>query len=299
MKNDACDNKGESATTTSLPWLSTLEQLAAVTQVSAESRMRTMICCQSYKGKRSFFVPPDMTQLQPRSLRYLHAFARHHELQLVEDRRRISVQPLRENRHRSESVFAPAIGELFKQMGMPGDARTQSYPHRLAADSPHIPVHQLIRMAAFASPKAKKVEVPVNPKLCKALQAEQDLTISAYACKVRSAGTQTILSIFDSSAFRAIAYSAGKQYVVHLCLAGGSIQDPAIWANEHTLSRTDFQFQLFQGHKASADLGLFHATYYLDLADAPAPWWVNKWPVTASGLHGDDELPVMLQHTGT
>ena len=289
------DNAADNA---ALSWLSTLEQLAAVTKVSPESRMRTMISCHTYEARRSFYVPPDMAQLQPRSLRYLHAFARHHQLQLVEDRRRVSVQPLRENRHRSESLFAPAVGELLKELGMPGDARTQSYPHRLAADSPHIPVRKLIRMAAFAGSKAKRVEVSTSPKLCQLLNEEDTSPIHAYACKVNAANTQTILSIFESKAFRAIGYSAGKQYVVHLCLAGGSIQNPAMWANEHTLTKTDFQFQLFQGQDEDSDLGLFHATFYLDMADAPAPWWIEEWPTNTPVLHSNSEPPMVLR-TGT
>lgn len=277
-------------------WIDSLARLANNTQISAESRIRTVITCDMLSGRPSIYVPPDMAQLQPDSLRYLHTFARQHDLQLVEDRRRVSVQPISEKRNPVTPVIARAVGELLQQLGMPGEARSQSRPHRLCADSQHINLNTLIRMAAFAGPKAKRVEVMPNRRLIDVLDGKNQ-PITAYASKLTSADTNTVLSHFDSPHFHAIGYSAGKQYVVHVCVAGGPMASPALWSNFHTLTRTDFQFQLFKASNPKNDLGLIYATFYLDLADAPTPWWLNTWADARLDSTTFDET-VLLKRTG-
>ncbi len=238
-----------------------------------------MVCCDVRSGKPSIYVPPDMAELQPRSLRYLHAFARTHDLQLVEDRRRISVQPLHDKRNQSSPAIARALGELLQQLGMPGAVRTQSAPHRLGADSPHISIDRLVQMANVACPKSKRTAIPPNRTLIDILD-DSDAPITAFGCKLMTADTSTVLSHFDSDRFRAIGYSAGKQYVMHVCLAGGTMSDPSLWASFRTLTRTDFQFHLFTAADARDDVGLFYATFYLDVSGAPTPWWQNTWADT-------------------
>lgn len=269
----------EQSTGPTIQWINSLAKLAGKTQQSPESRIRTVINCDILAGKPSIYVPPDMADLQPDSLRYLHTFARRHDLQLVEDRRRVSVQPISEKRNTISPVIARAISELLQQLGMPGDARAQSQPHRLSADSQHINLNTLIRMAAFAAPTAKHVQVEPNRRLVDVLGGSKQ-PIAAYASKLTSADTSTIISHFDSSHFHAIGYSAGKQYVVHVCVAGGPLTSPALWSNFHTLTRSDFQFQLFSARNPKNDLGLIYTTFYLDLADAPTPWWLNTWADT-------------------
>ena len=255
--------------------------------------MRTIISCDVRAGKPSIYIPPDMAELQPRSLRYLHVFARRHDLQLVEDRRRVAIQPMLEKRGHNEPVMARALGELLQQLGMPGSARKQSNPHRLSADSQHISISRLIRMAAFAAPQAKSVKVDPNRFLTEVLDNNNN-PINAYGCKLMSADASTVLSHFDSPHFRGIGYSAGKQYIMHVCMAGGPLSDPAMWANFHTLTRSDFQFQLFNAHNPQNDLGLFYATFYLDVSNAPAPWWLNTWGDTRLAA-GAAQQPTLLR----
>ncbi|MFK8084254.1 MAG: hypothetical protein AB8B97_28540 [Granulosicoccus sp.] len=233
-----------------------------------------MISCDILSGRPSLYVPPDMAELQPDSLRYLHTFARQNELQLVEDRRRVSVQPASEKRSTVSPMIVKAVGELLLQLGMPGEARNQSRPHRLSADSQHININKLIRMAAFAAPKAKRVQVKPNRRLIDVLDGNAQ-PIVAYASKLTTANTSTVLSHFESPYFHGIGYSAGRQYVVHVCVAGGPLANPTLWSGFHTLTRTDFQFQLFKAQKAKNDLGILYATFYFDLADSPRPWWLN------------------------
>ena len=274
-------------------WVHSLAQSGRLTQLSLESRMRTMISCDVRKAKASIYVPPDMSELQPRSLRYLHAFARQHEFQLVEDRRRVAVRPLNDKRSRTAPVIAKGLSELLKQLGMPGDTRSLTVPHRLAAESTHIPINKLIRMAAFSAQQAKHVAVKPNRSLLDVLNGRSE-PIHAYGCKVVCEDTSTILSHFDSSGFRGIGYSAGKQYVMHVCLAGGPITKPELWAEFHTLTRTDFQFQLFQSEGGKHDLGLFYATFYIDLSDTPVPWWLSTWSDGRLSGYSDD-YPMLYQ----
>lgn len=277
-------------------WVVPLAGLFAKTQQSPESRMRTMVSCDIRSGRQSIYVPPDMAELQPRSLRYLHVFARQHDLQLVEDRRRVAVQPVREKRNSTSPVIAKALGQLLQQLGMPGDVRALSSPHRLGADSQHISISRLIRMAAFAAPKAKHAQVLPNRSLIDVLDNDHQ-AINAYGCKLVSADSSTVLSHFDSPNFRAIGYSAGKQYVIHVCMAGGPLSDPSLWASFHTLTRADFQFQLFNAQNPRDDMGLFYATFYLDVSQTPSPWWLNTWADTRLVADASSE-PVLLKRAG-
>ena len=275
-------------------WVHSLARSGRLIQRSRESRMRTMIRCDIRKSKASIYVPPDMSELQRRSLRYLLVFARQHEFQLVEDRRRVAMRyksdPMSEKRSQTTSVLAKGLSELLKQLGMPGEIRSLTVPHRLAAESTHIPINKLIRMAAFSAEQAKHVVIKPNRRLLDVLNGNA-VPIHAYGCKVVCDDTSTILTHFDSPGFRGIGYSAGKQYVMHVCLAGGPITKPELWAEFHTLTRTDFQFQLFQSEDGKHDFGLFYATFYIDLSDTPVPWWLsNESKGRLSGSGGDNSM---------
>lgn len=265
------------STATEKMWVQSLADVIRKTDQSAESRMRTMLVCDIKSNKPALYVPPDMAELQPNSLRYIHAFARAHDLKLVEDRRRVEMQPIIEQRDDDPPTIALGLSMLLNQTGAPGAIRTMSEPHRLNADSPHIGIAKLIDMAAFAAPKSKRVVVLPNRMIVNV--ADNDTRpISGFACKLSSDDTSTVLSHFDSPKFRAIGYSTGTQYVIHVCLAGGPLRNPELWAHLHTLTRTDFRFQLFPSRKPANDFGLFYATFYLDMAQSPTPWWIESAP---------------------
>jgi hypothetical protein len=262
-------------------WVQSLAEAIRKTDRTAESRMRTMLVCDIKSNKPALYVPPDMADLQPRSLRYLHAFARSNDLKLVEDRRQVEVQPITEKRNRKPPKIALGLSMLLNQTGAIGAIRTLSEPHRLNADSTHIGITKLIDMAAFAAPKSKRVVVLPNRMIVDVSDNDTQPMVG-YACKLISTDTTTILSHFDSPKFRAIGYSAGSQYVMHVCLAGGPLENQTLWAHLHTLTQTDFRFQLFPSRKPANDFGLFYTTYYLDMAQSPVPWWIASEPDTES-----------------
>lgn len=291
MAKSKHDNQQQQATKDL--WVNSLAKHFDDAHVSPESRMRTMISCDVRSGRASIYVPPDMSELQPQSLRYLHSFARQHDLQLVEDRRRVSVQPITEKRNRTAPVIAKGLSELLTQLGMPGDIRPLSQPHRLAADGKHTPLNKLIRMAAFSAPYAKNVVIQPNRNLLDILNGHST-PINAYGCKLVSEDSSTVLSHFESTGFRGLGYSAGRQYIMHVCLASGPLSNPEMWAEFHTLTRTDFQFQLFQAQDPKNDVGLFYATFYIDLSGSPAPWWLSSWSDTRFSVY-EGNNPTMLQ----
>ena len=278
------------------PWVSGLTHLATSTQPSAESRVRTVVSCDIRSGRKAMFVPPDMPQLQPRSLQYLRAFALTHDLQLVEDRRRVTVTPVRDMRNSPTPAICKALGELLQQLGLPGATRLQSWPHRLGRDSQHIEISKLIKMAAFAAPKAKRSSIELNASLKEVINNKAD-TIDVYGCKLVSEEISAVLGIFETTGFRAVGYSTGKQYVIHICLAGGELSAPELWADFHLLSSTDFRLQLHEARDPSKDVGLFYTTVYLDLSEAPTPWWLNTWAENTQSAINSIE-PYTLQQTG-
>lgn len=268
-------------------WIQGLAESLACTDTSVESRVQTIISCDMKSNRHCLFLPPDMAELQPRSLRYLHAFAKAHELRLVEDRRRVDIRPIIEHRDRKPPMIALALSLLLQQTGLPGLPRSLSRPHRLNADSPHIGIAQLIRMSACAAPASKRVVV-LPPRMMVNVLNNDTQPITGHACKLVSAEATTILSHFESSSFRAVGYSAGSQYVMHVFLAGGPLESPALWTYPQTLTRTDFRFQLFPGRKAKNDFGLLHATFYFDIASSPSPWWRQEAAGESFGLSLDD-----------
>lgn len=256
-------------------WVHSLASVIRQTDDIQESRMKTVLSCDLDSSKPRLYVPPDMAELEPQSLRYLQTFSKNNNLQLVEDRRRGNVQPIFENRDKKPPMIALGLSMLLKQTGMPGMARSLSSPHRLNSDSPHIGITKLIEMAAFSADKSKRVVLLPN-KFIEDVLDNDTQPIRGYACKCTSGDSTTILSHFDSPYFRAIGYSAGSQYVAHVCLAGGALSNPEIWTHLHTLSRTDFRFQLYPAKNPAHDFGLFYATFYLDLKKSPSAWWIDE-----------------------
>jgi hypothetical protein len=253
-------------------WVHDVAAVIRKTPDTAESRMKTVLNCDIAAKKPALFVPADMAELQPRNLRYLHAFAKANNMTLIEDRRRVEIDRQSERRNRKTPMIAVGLSMLLKQTGMPGTARSLSSPHRLNPGNPHVGIAQLIQMAAYSTAKSKRIVILPNRMMVDVLDNDTQ-PIAGYACNLVSNEISTVLSHFDSTKFKAIGYSAGDQYIIHVCLAGGTIKAPALWTHLHTLSRTSFKFQLFPGSTAASDFGLMFATFYMDLANAPHPWW--------------------------
>jgi len=262
-------------------WIHSLAKILRVTDGRGESPLRTVVTFDSAKDRPDIFVPPDMAALQPHSLRYLRTFARQHDLKLIEDRRHVEVQPLIEQRDRTAPPITVGLSTLLKQTGMPGEPRTLSDPHRMNPDSVHINLQRLISMTAKVAQESKKVVLLPNSMIVDVLDNNTQ-PIAAYACKVQTDDLTSILSHFDSPTFRAIGYSAGSQYVMHVFLAGGPLRNPQLWAPLKTMSRVDFRFQLYPGSKPEFDFGLFYSTFYFDLNAEPQPWWLKE--------HADAEM---------
>ncbi|MBX2881839.1 MAG: hypothetical protein KTR32_17965 [Granulosicoccus sp.] len=264
-----------SETDSSVPlWIQSLATATGLVDETPESKLRTRLRFQAEEDKQGLYVPPDMAELQPASLRYLHALSRQHGLTLIEDRRRSSITPIVDRRDKMPPTMAIGISLLMKQLGMPGMIKPLSNPHRLHAESECIALPRLIRMAARAVDQSKRSVVLPN-RLLNNLMNNESHPIAGYACRYRSEAEQRVLCHFDSNNFRAIGYSTGEQFVLHVILGGGPAALPCIWVNRHTLTQTDFQLQLYKAERPAADLGLLYATYYLDMAQAPCPWWLQ------------------------
>lgn len=267
-------------------WVNSVAAGSKQTMDAAESRVKTVLSCRTIDNRTALFVPSDMAELQPRSLNYLQSFAQSNNMRLIEDRRKLQMQPLLEKRVAHNPKLVLGMSMLLKQAGMPGAARSLSEPHRLNPESPYFSISTLVDMAAFSMPRAKRVKLDPNRITAKALNGDQQ-SITAYACNIKTENTTTVLSHFESDKLRAIGYSAGNQYVFHLVLAGGSVQDPQLWSDMETLQLTDFRFQLFTGSKPSEDYGLFYSTLYLDLTQAPYPWWLEQTQTKRSVAQND------------
>lgn len=270
-------------------WVRSIAEAVNRTQDSAESKIKSAVTCRKINNKNILFVPADMAEFQPRTLRYLHKFAQTNKFTLIEDRRSIQAGVIIEKRAQKDPMMVLGMGMLLKQAGMPGPARPLSEPHRLNPENPFFPISTLIDMAAFSAGRSKSTVLPPNRITVKALDNDTQ-PISGYACNIKTDKTTILLSHFESDNLRAIGYSAGNQFVLHLCLGGGALQNPALWTNMNTLQSTDFRFQLFTGKKPSDDFGLFYATLYLDLSQAPLPSWLTDAPAKNDKRHQLDKV---------
>jgi len=275
-------------------WVQPLSDLINTSNRTAEARLRTPLTCYNKSDAPVLYLPPEEAQVHGRSTRYIRKFARQNGFRLGKDRRSRNVQPISEQRDQKPPMIALGLSLLLKQTGLPGAARTLSKPHALAPDGDLIQLGELIRMAAFATPLAKRVVVLPNRILVNTLQNTQP--ICGYACKLRHEGKSTLLSHFDSPYFRAIGYSTSNQYVVHICLGGGPRQNSSLWTQIPTLTSSEFNFQLFPGSKPEDDFGLFYITFYLDLEAAPKPWWLQDMAPQDSQEQVDTHEPAVASN---
>lgn len=282
----ASNHQSAADTSSHRTWVQPLANLISMSDRTTESRLRTSLTCHNTSDTPVLYLPLETAPMHPRSTRYIRTFAKENGFKLGRDRRNRQIQPISELRDRKPPMIALGLSLLLKQTGLPGAARTLSKPHAPAPDTSPIPLGELIRMAAFATPDSKRVVVLPNRILINTLQDTQP--ICGYAGKIRHSNKTTILSHFDSPHFRAIGYSSGNQYVVHICLAGGPRQNSSLWTRIPTLTNTDFNFQLFPGQKSKDDFGLFYITFYLDLAAEPKPWWLQAELVDTADTHISD-----------
>jgi len=258
-----------------LSWVQTVSEAKKSRQDGAESKIKTALSCRNVRKKPALYAPSDMAELQPRTLNYLQAFTKNNNLKLVEDRRKSNSKQANEKRAAPKQKLVLGMSMLLKQGGMPGAARKLSEPHRLDPEGTFVSIADLIDMAAYSAPKSKRAQLEPNTMTSKALNNDTQL-ITAHACNLITDNTSTLLSHYESSKFRAIGYSTGKQYIFHLCLGGGTVENPELWVDLEVLKSTDFKFHLFEGSDKSDDYGLFYTTMYLDLSQAPLPWWLQQ-----------------------
>jgi len=257
IKNNRVSSDGAS-------WINGLSSIMRQCEKHVDPSLRTIITSNSKSGKLALYVPPEMSELQPENLRYLHAMASRNGCTLIEDRRELDMRPLIERRDLKPHKLAAGISELIKQAGMPGPSAQLSSPHRLVPGSPNFTVPELIDMVAATVSRSKRVVMLPTPSLV-ATTGNETHPISAYGCKLITAEADTTLSFFDSPGFKAIGYVSNSQFVMHVLLGGGPIKAPHIWANYDTMLRNRFRFQLFRSTQPGQDFGLLYSSFFLDI----------------------------------
>ena len=257
-------------------WIEGLARAIRAGAAGSRAAARTSLGCHVDEGRARLFLPPEMPTLQPASLAWLTRFAAGNGFALVEDRRRRAETPAAERRGEVPPAIALGLGLLMRQTGLPGPVPRLSAPHRLAADAPFVDLPELVAMAAGAVPRAKRVTVLPNRPLVDVLGGDTH-PIHGYGCRLDSASARTVLTHFDAPSLKAVGYSSGRQYVMHLLLGGGPAIAPRLWTKPGTLARTDVRFRLFRAAKdRRLDFGLLYTTLYLDMADRrPEPWWLG------------------------
>ena len=268
------------ATNASPPrWIERLAEAMRANAGGSAASSPTALSCDLRARRPMLFLPPEMRARQPANLAWLRGFARRHGFGLAEERHRADAPPLAGRRggdpDDGPGALALGIGRLLRQAGMPGALGSGACPvssrHRPAA-GPRPELDALVRMAAHARPRSKRVVLLPERTLVEAI-GQDTHPIVAHACRLSTPTFRTVLSQFDSPSLRCIGYSSGRQYIVHVFLAGGRAASPELWTRLHTLTRTDFDFRLFPGRVPSEDFGLFHATFRYDVASASGALW--------------------------
>ena len=269
-------------------WIQTVrDQLAGANQ-KVDARLRTTLQCKMVGSEPSLLVPPELAEDQPEMLEYLHEFTETNSLSLIEDRRRLDLAPIIEQRRNDTPNMAMGISLLLKQTGMPGSTCSLSSPHMLKQGNRRIDVAELIRLGAAIQPKSRKIVFLPNAFVRTRLLGEAQ-TMTGYACKVKSrqgddgenrqAGpdgetgdtdpekiepTTTVVQ-FEAQDFHALGYVTNNQFAVTVFLAGGPIINPSLWTYFYNLSETPFNCQIFDSPYAGQMFGLFYKTYYIEL----------------------------------
>jgi len=268
------DRAAEFDVSDSRHWIEGLADVVRLTHDGPAGALRTALACDIDPRGNTLFLPPEMRTLQPRGLRWLEALSRNADLRLSVDRRQNRTSPLIEQRNGEAPLIARGVAGLLQQTGLQGTPARLSMPHRLLSDSPLIDLPRLIAMCGHAVPHAKQIVLLPNPQLVEVLYGDTR-PIRGFACVLDTRSGPTVLSHFDSPSLRCIGYSTGRQYVVHVLLAGGTLRAPSLWTTPQTLSRTEPRFRLFHGRRAEHDFGLVYTTLYYDMQrHRPQPWWL-------------------------
>ena len=260
------------------------DQLAGASQ-KVEARLRTTLQCKMVGNEPSLLVPPELAEDQPEILEYLHEFTATNSLSLIEDRRRLDLAPIVEQRRIGTPNMAMGISLLLKQTGMPGPTKALSSPHTLKQGNRRIDIAELIRLGAAIQPKSRKIVFLPNAFVRTRLLGETE-TMIGHACQVVSrAGstkttddkidastntatdseTTTTVVQFEARDFHALGYVTNTQFVVTVYLAGGPIMNPSLWTHFYNLSETPFTCQIFDSPYPGQMYGIFHKTYYIEL----------------------------------
>lgn len=247
-------------------WIQSLNTILARTDQNPRKGNRATLSCRKIDDKPVMFVPRELPTLQPDLLRYLHALGSSNGITLVEDRRSIDIQPIRDRRDSKPSKMAMGVSLLLKQTGLPGPAHGLSRPHLLEAGNRKIDLVTLIRMSASVYGESKKVVFIPNRLL--APNKDDRTPMTGYACQIRSGDDRFLLSYFNAPEFHAIGYNAGTQFVLHVLLAGGSISNPEIWSPFETLTDSTFRCQILADQNNQELFGLLYSTFYIDLASS-------------------------------
>jgi len=263
-------------------WLEGLAGAVRRTYGGAAAAPRTALSCDVDERTRTLYLPPEMRTLQPHALRWLEGFAGRSGFRVAVGQRHDRVDPLAGRRDGDEPLIARGIAGLMHQTGLPGPLARLSLPHRLLADSPLIDLPALLAMGAHALPDAKQVVLLPNAPLQEVL-CDDTRPVRGFACRLETRTGPTLLSHFDGPSLRCIGYSAGRQYVVHVLLAGGTLGAPVLWTRPETLARTEPRFRLFRGRCPEHDVGLIYTTLYYDmLHHRPLPWWIGAEQLTGT-----------------
>ena len=268
-------------------WLLGLDKVLDLTDRTAQQKLKVNLNCRMSNNKASLFLPPEMALLQPQTLSYLHSLAASNKITLVEDRRKISVEPPIEQRKQRPSDLAIGVSLLLKQTGLPGPAHSLSEPHVLREDNHRIDVSRLIKMTARLHDRSRKVVFLPNRFLTGNFR-EDAAPMTGYACKSRCGDRKITLSYFNAPEFRSVGYISGDQFVLHVLLAGGPIQDPKVWCTWDTLTNATFRCQVYQSPVPGHDFGLLYSTFYIDLDNSmeEQSWWGDGLSKLASSASG-------------
>ncbi len=267
-------------TINSTEWIETLDKILQLTDLTPKTRLRASLNCKLIKNKPYMFLPSEMEWLQPELLDYIQSLAEQHGIELVEDRRKLEIQPINERRYAKPTDLALGVSLLLKQTGIPGPAHCLSVPHMLKAGNEQIELTKLIRMASAVYPKAKRVVFRPNRFLTGDFD-ENCEPVTGYACKVLHGQNKTTVSYFNSPDFHAVGYITNDQFVLHVLLAGGTQGNTGLWSPFKTLTDSTFRCQVFTGKHSPQSFGLLYHTFYIDLERSIEE--VLGWPDTKQG----------------
>lgn len=230
----------------------------------AETRLPTICSGVLNQGRPTLRLPADMRSLQPIGLEHIRNFARRHDLGLLENRRRVDLQPIIERRNSGPQKLADGLGMLLKQAGNPGTARILSHPHRLAMNNVSIPVNELI--SAISRTLIDSEHCVLTPsRLTEHALGNGMNSIACYTGTLDTNSGPVRASHFISREFRCVGYSAGDQYVIHQLIGGGQLTSSDLWVSRDRLSDGDFRLQVFQDASSDSGFGLFYRTIYLSM----------------------------------